>query len=294
MGGRRAADHRARVLGDLGRPESRAAGVASENGTAGDLEQALELRGSGDGTWIAHADPHYESMNGMFGGWTAAVALRAVCDAVDGEAAPSALTVNFVGKVEPGRDILIQTRRVGGGRSVSYWQSELTVGRRHACGRVGCAHRATRDRRTPRGDDARRPRSRHARGDVPRPRTVGRAIPVRPIFGLPPHNRESTYSTVGCVRRAVGSVDHLQLAFLADHRAPRSFFWSDGPRPSSTLTLSVYFHATDSELAAVGDDEILSEAFGTRGAQSTSEEHLRLWSRQGALLATSVQMGWYR
>ena len=97
------------------------------------------------------------------------------------------------------------------------------------------------------------------------------------------------------MREASGrSVDHLQLALLADHRAPRSFFWSDGPRPSSTLTLSVYFHATDSELAAVGDDEILSEAFGTRGAQSTSEEHLRLWSRQGALLATSVQMGWYR
>ena len=48
------------------------------------------------------------------------------------------------------------------------------------------------------------------------------------------------------------------------------------------------------ELAAVGDDDVLSEAFGTRGADSTSEEHLRLWSRAGALLATSVQMAWYR
>jgi len=48
------------------------------------------------------------------------------------------------------------------------------------------------------------------------------------------------------------------------------------------------------ELAAVGDDDILSEAFATRGAQSTSEEHLRLWSRAGALLATSIQLDWYR
>ena len=70
--------------------------------------------------------------------------------------------------------------------------------------------------------------------------------------------------------------------------------WSDGPRPSSTLTLSVYFHATEDELAAVGDDVILSEAFGTSGAHSTSEEHLRLWSRHGELLATSMQMAWYR
>ncbi len=45
---------------------------------------------------------------------------------------------------------------------------------------------------------------------------------------------------------------------------------------------------------ALGDDDLLSEAFGTRGADSTSEEHLRLWSRQGALLATSEQMAWYR
>jgi hypothetical protein len=128
----------------------------------------------------------------------------------------------------------------------------------------------------------------------PAPGPCGERAGVRPIFGLPPHSRGSTYST-SWVRETSGrKADHLQLAFLADHRAPRSFFWNDGPRPSSTITLSVYFHATDEELAQVGDDELLSEAFGTRGTQSTSEEHLRLWSRQGALLATSVQMCWYR
>lgn len=92
----------------------------------GDLEHALNLSRSGEEVWTAHADPNYASMNGMFGGWTAAVVLRAVCGEVDGEAAPSALTVNFVGKVEPGSDALIRTRRVGGGRSVNYWQSGST------------------------------------------------------------------------------------------------------------------------------------------------------------------------
>ena len=48
------------------------------------------------------------------------------------------------------------------------------------------------------------------------------------------------------------------------------------------------------ELAEVGDDDLLSEALGVRGVQSTSEEHLRQWSRGGALLASSVQMAWYR
>jgi acyl-CoA thioesterase len=263
--------------------------------TAGDLVSALALRRSGEGISTAYADPNYESMNGMFGGWTAAVALRAVCDEVDGDAAPSAITVNFVGKVEPGSDALIRTRRVGGGRSVSYWQSELTVDD------VTCAVAST-------VCTARRDTDGHveiAMPDAPDPAALELTYPapgpcgtrtgVRPIVGLPPEsNPESTYSACWVRELSGRSVDHAQLAFLADHRAPRSFFWGGGPRPSSTLTISVYFHATEQELAAVGDDEILSEAFGARGAQSTSEEHLRLWSRHGALLATSVQMAWYR
>ena len=128
----------------------------------------------------------------------------------------------------------------------------------------------------------------------PAPGPAGTRTMMRPIVGSPPHNQASTYSSAWVRETSGRRLDHLQLAFLADHWAPRSFFWSDGPRPTATLTLSVYFHATHEELAEVGDDEVLSEAFGTRGAQSTSEEHLRLWSRHGALLATSVQMDWYR
>jgi acyl-CoA thioesterase len=260
----------------------------------GELEQALNLSRSGDKLWTAPADPNYEAMNGMFGGWTAAVALRAVCDEADGVATPSALTVNYVGKVEPGSNVLIRTRRVGGGRSVGYWQSELTVNE----ATVATASVVLTERRDTDGHleitmpDAPDPAMLEV--TYPAPGPCGERAVVRPILGLPPHNRESTYST-SWVRETSGrQVDHHQLALLADHRAPRSFFWSSGPRPSSTITLSVYFHATDEELDQVGDDDILSEAFGTRGAQSTSEEHLRLWSRQGALLATSVQMCWYR
>ena len=89
-------------------------------------------------------------------------------------------------------------------------------------------------------------------------------------------------------------VDHLQLAFLADQCAPRSFFWSQGPRGSATLTMTVYFHATEGELAAVGDGYVLHEATATRGAESTADQQVRLWSRTGLLLATSDQLTWYR
>jgi hypothetical protein len=47
-------------------------------------------------------------------------------------------------------------------------------------------------------------------------------------------------------------------------------------RPSATITVSVYFHATGDELAAVGTDYVLNEATGTRGEQSTSGQQARL------------------
>ena len=90
------------------------------------------------------------------------------------------------------------------------------------------------------------------------------------------------------------ALDHVLLAYLADQNAPRSFFWGTGPRPSATLTLSVYFHATDDEIAAAGNDYVLAETTGTRGHRSTSDQHVRIWSRRGALLATSEQLCWYR
>lgn len=76
--------------------------------------------------------------------------------------------------------------------------------------------------------------------------------------------------------------------------APRSFYWAEGPRPSATVTLSVYFHGTPAEIAAVGDGCVLNEAVGTRGATSTSGQFARLWRRDGVLLATTEQLCWFR
>jgi len=92
----------------------------------------------------------------------------------------------------------------------------------------------------------------------------------------------------------LGAVDRQQLALLSDVRPPRSFFWSDGPRVSATLTLSVYFHGTDDEIDAVGDGYLLNEATGTRATASTSGQEARLWSADGALLATTEQLCWFR
>jgi acyl-CoA thioesterase len=261
-----------------------------------DLDRALGIEQSGTGAWRAVADPNYESLNGMFGGWTAALALRAVMDSAPQETKPSVLNVNFISKIDPGVSVIVKTRHTGGSRAIGHWMAELMSedeGTTFAIASVVLASRRSSDGHVdvaaPRAPD---PDSLEL--VFPAPGTAGERCAMRPIEGFPPYDRSTTYSTAWVKETSGRPVDHLQLAFLSDFRPPRSFFWSGGPRPSATLALCVYFHATDEEVADLGDDYLLSEAFGIRGEQSTSEEHLRLWSPAGALLSSSFQMAWYR
>jgi acyl-CoA thioesterase len=261
-----------------------------------DLDRSLMLEPSGTGLWSVVADPNYESANGMFGGWTTAVALRAVTSSAEGEAEPSVINVNFVAKIEPDSTLIIQTRQVGRSRAISHWAVELKSENTQAT--LATASVVLAERRPSDGHIDAHPPSAPDPDSLesvyPAPGTAGERCAMRPIEGFPLFDRTTTYSTAWVKEMSGRSVDHLQLVFLSDFRAPRSFSWSDGPRPSATLTLSVYFHATNRELTKVGDDYLLSEAFGTCGAWSTSEEQLRLWSRGGSLLSSSVQMAWYR
>ena len=62
----------------------------------------------------------------------------------------------------------------------------------------------------------------------------------------------------------------------------------------ANVTLSINFIASDAELIACGDDFILSDMIATRVEQSTVGSRKTMWSRAGALLATSEQVCWFR
>ena len=91
----------------------------------GALDEALALRPSASNTWLAFADPRYQSQNGMFGGWTSAIGLAAILQASDGTATPSALSINFLGGVTPGDDVAIAVELLGGSRSIEHWRAEV-------------------------------------------------------------------------------------------------------------------------------------------------------------------------
>lgn len=258
----------------------------------GTISDAIEVSALDEGRYTAHADPDHQSITGMFGGWTTAVALSSVLRSAASGAAPAAITINFVGAVAPGADVEIRTSRIGGSRSIEHW-SVVVSSADAACASalVVLAHR--------------RPSEAHLEPTMPQvadpstlerfkaPGPQGEQAEMYPVGEWSYGNGDTR--TLHWLRDAHGRpADHLLLAYLADQYAPRSFFWGVGARPSATLTMSVYFHATAAELEAVGTDFILNEAVGTRGEHSTSGSQVRLWSRDGVLLATTEQLAWYR
>jgi len=262
------------------------------------FDEAVALRALESGRWRGHADRRHESITGMFGGWTAAVSLQAVLRTAVAEgstATPAALSVHFVDRITPGEDVDLAVVRLGGGRSLAHWRAEL----RPPDGDRVLAH-AVVTLANRRDSDA------HLEPSMPRapdpttlevfqaPGAQGQQTVIRPVWGHPPFDRTSTSSGAWIRLADPRPIDRTLLAYLADQFAPRSFYWGKGPRPSATVAMSVHFHATADELAAAGEDYLLNEAIGTRGEQSTSGSQLRMWSRAGALLATSEQLCWYR
>jgi hypothetical protein len=63
---------------------------------------------------------------------------------------------------------------------------------------------------------------------------------------------------------------------------------------TTTLSLTVYLHATAGEVAEAGRDYLLVECEGRVGGHGASDERSSYWRRDGKLLATSEQLVWYR
>lgn len=258
------------------------------------LSEALSLRAVDPSEWRGLADPRYEAGTGMFGGWTAALLLRSVIDDPRAAGTASAITVHYMKRVVPGSEVRLRTRLVSNSRSLAFWSAELGLADDDAVAAVATvivAQRKPSDRFTE-----------HAMPSAPAPETLSQVHPpgtfgqrtlVRPVTeGLfdQPTTRSLTW-----VRELSGrAVDRVQLAYLADAYAPRIYLKSKAPRPCSTLTMTVYFCASDEELSGIGDDYILSDVAGTRAEQSTVGSRARLWSRGGALLATTEQLGWFK
>lgn len=255
--------------------------------------------------WHAQADPQREANTGMFGGWTAALLLKAVlADAAATEAdagSPSVLSVNFLKVVPPGAALTLRTQLLSASRSLATWQVQLIVGGAAEPGAqespATIATVVLAKRRDSHGFTEPAFPQVPPPDDLPKfhpPGPFGQHSLVRPAQGFPPWGQQHTRS-LAWVRELSGRpLDAMLLAYLADNYPPRSWYLQPQAGPFSTLAMSVYFLASPQELAGLGDDYVLMEVAGTRAEASTVGAQARLWSRAGTLLVTTEQIGWFR
>ena len=261
------------------------------------LDKSLVLEVAGPGIFRTQADPAFKGAVGMFGGWLAALMLKSVLDSPASEGTLSALTLNFIKGVLPGSALSLHTSRLGGGHSLAHWRCDLFIedgSEFAATAIIVLANRRQSERHTElRMPDAAAPESLPV---VHPPSSSGEHVDARIALGHPFRDKGSTRSLTWLRDMSQRPLDALQLVSQCDNLAPRILYISEseGPRPSPTVTFSVYVHATDDEMASVGSEFILSEVIGTRIEHSTSGSRSNLWSRDGVLLATSEQLQWFK
>jgi acyl-CoA thioesterase len=260
-----------------------------------EFDESIALAPAAAHEWTGRADPRREATTGMFGGWTSALLLKAVLsDAVDA-GSPVSHSIHFLNAVIPGSALTVRTRPLGGSRALSTWQAELLP--QGAQGPAAVATVVLAKRRESFGfTDAVMPEA-PPPDALPKfhpPGTFGQRSLVRPVHGFPIFNRADARSVFWLRETSGRAIDAVQLAYLVDNYPPRSWTRRTEPGPYSTITLAAYFLATDAELAQLGDDDVLLDVTSSRAEASTVAAHARIWSRDGVLLATTEQLGWFR
>jgi acyl-CoA thioesterase len=266
-------------------------------GIAHPFDRAIHLDALGPDTIRGRTQPEWANMVGPFGGITAAIMLHAVESHPDRIGDPLALTVNFAGPVADG-EFDISARAARTNRSNQHWILELSQGGevKTTATAVSGVHRDTW------ADTETRPPSTAA----PEAITPGgllddiawaKRYDMRFADGALPTAEEpsSSSTTTLWVRDTDGRpVDFPALAALCDVFYPRVFLRRGGFIPSSTVSLTTYFHADPQQLDSLGSDFVLASAHANRFSRGYFDQSAPVWSRDGQLLASTHQIVYFK
>ncbi|MFO1013122.1 MAG: thioesterase family protein [Caulobacteraceae bacterium] len=256
----------------------------------------------GPGRWRLNADPKWcNPGGGLWGGYDIGVAIGVLKEEPTAAGEALSLTLTYAYALPPG-DLVIRTRCLRQGGSIGVWEVELCSGPDEAVGVHAIVTMARRPE-TPAFQFAKMPDYADPEslptppgfGNTPtRDHMAGTAFERRGMEHTFPPKASGDAYTLCWVRSKRWPLDKITLGMITDNMPPRSMFALGGGIMTTTLSLTVYLHATEAELAAIGHDYILVECDGRVGQGGASDERSSYWSRDGKLLATSEQLAWYR
>jgi hypothetical protein len=245
-----------------------------------------------DTTWRSPTERGYGTFIGAFGGWTCAAG-----DAL----APLAATINFIGPVRDGfiavEPVITASTKSTTHVSLLAWQETAADVRASAPAATMSLVFAKR-REGDRIDVVPMPeaappdslqRARFSNDKVSWPAQYDQRMVLGTPFQANPGMRTLTWT-----RNAdLAALTFARLAAMADASLPRIFFHYPAVSPISTVTMTVQFHCDVAELAAVGNDFVLIEASAQAARHGHFDQHVRIFSKAGQLLATSTQLVWF-
>lgn len=267
------------------------------------LDEALRLSSTLPGQYEGHTHPGYWNMVGPFGGVTAATLLQAILLHPDRLGDPLSLTVNYAGALAEGA-FTVQAVPVRTNRSTQHWTLSILQPDAEGAPVVTTTATAVTAVR----------RETWSVGDTPMP-PVPRPLEqpaIAPGFGSEWLGRYEMRPVTGSVPSAWdGSGDHsltqlwmrdapprpldfCALAALADLFFPRIWLRRARRVPAGTVSLTVYFHASQAQLQETGAGYLLGQARGQEFRNGFFDQTVQLWNEAGAMLATSHQIVYYK
>ncbi|HJV76339.1 MAG TPA: thioesterase family protein [Noviherbaspirillum sp.] len=260
------------------------------------FDQAIALAPDNDGAFIGRTSEHYWNAISPFGGTTVATLLQAMLTHPQRLGDPLALTVNFAGPIKQG-DFIVRVSPVRTSRSTQHWQMEIRQEVNSEPAITGTAVFALR-RDTWSDTESRIP-------DVAAPETLTRhpapaMVPflerydMRYVDGNPLRGGDDSATQCWISDVPPRKLDFASIAAYCDSFVPRLFVRKGAPTPISTVTLSINFHIDDNAL----QKQQGLYAFGKAKANAFNggyyDQEAQLWSQDGALLATTHQLVWFR
>lgn len=264
------------------------------------FDASIALTPAGADRYAGATHPAYANMVGPFGGTTAAVMLQAALVHPQRLGEPIVQTVNYAAPIQDGA-FEVEARALRTNRSTQHWSFVLTQG-----GEVAASGSAVFALRRPTwaACEAAAPAGMPPAEALPRFDPAGRppwvrAYDMRFRPGPQPMHFDGQdlpdSLTEGWVRDdPPRPLDFAALTAICDSFFPRVMIRRRHPVPIGTVSMSTCFHADAAALASQGTRHVLGVARAMNIAGGYFDQRAEVWGSDGALLATSQQMVYFK
>ncbi|MFX1561129.1 MAG: acyl-CoA thioesterase [Promethearchaeota archaeon] len=261
------------------------------------FDQAVELVAKSPNAYQGRIPQTYANIVGPFGGIIVSVILNGILGHKERQGDPISLTVNFAGPIADA-PFELEVRLMRTNRSNQHWIAELTQDSQVAA--TATAVLATRQETwmmpEARAPAAPKPEEVESWSAPPGPQWIGRYDFkfIHGEFTLSDQPAKDSESLLWVRDEPERPLDFLSLAAISDVFFPRVFIRRRKLGVSATVSITTHFHADTSSLARQASRPILAAARGQRFYRGYFNQVAELWSDEGELLASSIQMVYFK